>query len=161
MCWAGGSAKVNGVVRAVAGPWSGTGFAVEVLPSWGGASTTAVSGLSCTQRLCVVVGSMKVAGVSSAYVAGRTSTGWRLNTVPTAATLTSVACVAPGACRIVGSKDGHFIAVAGRPGQWALEAATGPLGEAWDVSCLSAERCEAVGGRRGGAWLNGVAPVAG
>ena len=137
--------------------WNGQRWALQRLPIPAGASSTALSQVSCTSaQFCEAVGSYQTQTLNQTLplVATWNGTSWRLQHAPhpagdTSAQLNTVSCTSPTFCEAWGGGSpligGPGLAEQWNGQSWHLQAVPSTSDDAFSVSCVSATFCEAVG----------------
>jgi hypothetical protein len=137
--------------------WNGNRWALQRFPLPAGASSTALSQVSCTSaRFCEAVGSYQTQTLNQTLPLAATwnGTSWHLQHAPHLAgdpsvQLNVVSCALPTFCEAWGgaspSLGGPDLAEQWNGHSWRLQAVPSTSDEAFSVSCVSATFCEAVG----------------
>lgn len=148
-------------VVTLAQRWNRARWTIRGTPDPAGATSTALSGVSCTSRTaCTAIGSFTSSAKVQLTVAERWSgTGWSIQrTHPLSgarsSVLNGVSCTSATACTAVGSytnSAGAAVALAGRwdGTSWTIQQTPNPSSASSSVlngvSCTSATTCTAVG----------------
>jgi hypothetical protein len=158
---------------AAAATWNGTSWQSQSFPVPNGASIVNVGGVSCVSAVsCEAVGSYQVTPCCNyvALAASWDGNSWTLQATPSPARamfagLNAVSCVTAGACEAGGyfelERTGSFVGptVRGLAEIWngsswqhqrIVQPASATSNSLGAVSCVSANRCEAVGSHLGG-----------
>jgi hypothetical protein len=161
--------SASGVQQTLAARWNGASWAVQSTPNPSGATSSMLSGVSCTAAsACTAVGSYATSpGVNPTRVLVEHWNGssWAIQTTPnpsgaSSSQLTGVSCSTSPACTAVGSylNNAGFQTLAERwnATTWTVQTTTTQSfsGFAGD-SCAAAAACTAVGNVFAEAW-NGI-----
>ena len=166
-CVAVGAYNLGFTQVTLAEGWNGQRWTSQRFPAPAGASSAALSQVSCTSaRFCEAVGSYQTqtASVTLPLVATWNGTSWRLQLAPRPAgdpsvQLNVVSCTSPTFCEAWGgaspSLGGQDLAEQWNGHSWRLQTVP-PNAAAHSVSCVSTTFCEAVGlgfADVGSAWV--------
>jgi hypothetical protein len=159
-CTSGGDfTKSSGTNVTLAEHWNGTAWSLQSTPNPAGATSSDLSGLSCTaSSACAAVGTERTgAGTNVTLVESFTPT-WTIQASPnpptTQSSLEGVSCTASNACTAVGSyfnsggTQAFTLAERWNGSSWAIQSPPSPGsngGSLEGVSCAGANACVAVG----------------
>jgi hypothetical protein len=161
-CTAVGYASTPMGLATLAEAWNGASWVMQTTPTISGASSSELSGVSCTAAdSCTAVGHyVNSAAETVALAEAWNGTAWKLETTATPAgtttsELSGVSCAAGDACTAVGSSTGSSnttvtLAEAWNGSSWKIEptpAITGAVrgSSLQGVSCRPADTCTSVG----------------
>ncbi len=157
---AGNYTNSSGVRVTLAEHWNGTSWAIETTPNPSGATSSTLSGVSCTSTTaCAAAGNYtNSSGVQVTLEERWNGTSWAIETTPnpsdgTNSVLNDVSCTSTTACTAVGYISGSnglgTFAEEWNGTSWAIETTRNPSGVTSitlsGVSCTSATSCTAVG----------------
>lgn len=142
--------------------WNGTSWTIEPSPNGAAATSSYLSGVSCTSpRDCTAVGNTNDNHASpngGTLIEQWDGTSWSIVSSPTthtaAAGLEAVSCTAADACTAVGqdgSNNAAALAERWDGTSWTVQALPG-VGELRSVSCTSLTACSAVAQQVGAHW---------
>jgi hypothetical protein len=155
-CTAVGNYTSGGVTRALAERWDGAAWAIQTTPTPTGATSSVLSGGSCTSpTACTAVGRYTSAGVTHTLAERWDGTNWTIQPTPDptgGSPLTGVSCTSATACTAVGG-SGTTLAERWDGTAWTIQTTPTLTGGVFTVltgvSCASATSCTAVGYRLG------------
>ena len=163
-CEAVGSFTRANVGVVLAERWNGSRWSIQNIPTPRGASSGALSGVSCaSRRVCVAVGSYTDGTGRRVTLAERwNGSRWSLQRTPNRAGsagsgLSGVSCPSPSVCAAVGSGPGGVLVERLSRSAWSIQrtprtkATKG--GGLSGVSCVSRRACTAVGSTPRGALV--------
>lgn len=138
--------------------FNGSVWTVETTPVPTGATSSSLSGVSCSGGSCNAVGSYSTATATSSFAENWDGTNWTLETVSepagaAASALSGISCALPDTCTAVGQFDlgtGPVTLAEGWNGTtWTVEPSPDPsvsqASSLAGVSCIAAPNCQAVG----------------
>ena len=151
----------SGTEVTVAERWNGSSWAIQPTPNHTGATSSVLSGVSCTAATaCTAVGYYTNSSGTSLTLAERwNGTSWAIQPTPkhtgaTSGVLNGVSCTAATACTSVGfyrNSSNTYLTLAERwnGSSWAIQPTPNPAGATdsrlTGVSCTGATACTAVG----------------
>jgi hypothetical protein len=148
MCMAVGYqyASLPGDEMPLAEMWDGTGWSNQALPAPAGATTSALSSVSCpTTADCIAVGNQNPSGPLAENWNGST---WTIESIPGNVALTGLSCPTTGLCWAVGG-NGSIVAEQWNVSAWTLHSLPTPTSATSTslngISCPSPSDCVAVG----------------
>jgi hypothetical protein len=153
--------NIAGTFLTLAEAWNGTSWSIQTTPTPSGATSSGLSGVSCTAAsACTAVGdSSDSSNVEVTLAEAWNGTAWSIQTTPTPSGATSsqfsgVSCTAASACNAVGSYDdssgvGVTLVEVWNGTSWSIQTTPNTSGATSSglsgVSCNAASACTAVG----------------
>ena len=138
----------SGTEVTLAEHWNGTTWTIQVTPNPSGATSSALSGVSCTpEGECMAVGGyVNASGASQSLAESWNGSMWSIAGSPTGGGLSRVSCTGAMACTAV---DGGTLVERWDGTAWTTQAFAFPAGttsmQLYGVTCLGASTCVAVG----------------